>query len=142
MKKNILLVILLYIGLFLSSCGGNTEQKETIADEKVVYGQTKVEVYYFHGDRRCATCNAIEELVKSFLAEAYNNNPDVKFFVINYDKSENAEIAEKFAVAGSSLFIASGDKKMNLTMEAFQFVSADPDYLKNEMRDIINGYLN
>ncbi len=126
--------------MLIQSCGSSTENKEQAA-EKQAYGQAKAEVYYFHGDRRCPTCNAIEELAKSFVLETYKDNSDVKFFAINFDKKENKDIAEKFGAQWSSLFIASGDKKLDLTIEAFQYVKSDPDYLKGEIKDIIDGFL-
>ncbi|OPZ95269.1 MAG: hypothetical protein BWY70_02043 [Bacteroidetes bacterium ADurb.Bin408] len=98
-------------------------------------------MYYFHGNRRCATCNAIEELVKNFIADTYMDNPEVKFFVINFEKEENKEIAAKFGAEWSSLFIASGDKKLDLTVEAFQYVKSDPDYLKGEIKKIVDDFL-
>lgn len=132
----------MFVVIFLlASCGGASDKNDNTNNEPVVYGKAKAEVYYFHGNRRCATCNAIEELAKKFVEETYKGNSDVMFFAINFDKKENKEITEKFGVEWSSLFIASGDKKLDLTVEAFQYVKSDPDYLKGEMRDIIEGFL-
>jgi len=141
MKKIFVLFIFISISFLLSSCEGGSEKNDNISNEPVVYGEAKAEVYYFHGDRRCPTCNAIEELAKSFVSENYKDNPEVKFFAINFDKKENKTIAEKFGPQWSSLFIASGDKKIDLTLEAFQYVKADPEYLKGEIKDIIDGFL-
>ena len=134
--------ISIFVGslIWLASCGGSKDNKNEEAN-KAVYGQAKAEVYYFHGNRRCATCNAIEELARNFVADTYKDNPEVKFFVINFDKEENKEIAGKFAVEWSSLFIASGDKKFDLTVEAFQYAKTDPEYLKGEMKKIIDDFL-
>jgi len=141
MKKYSLLSIVFIASLLMFSCGGNAEKNKEVTVEKPEYGKAKAEVYYFHGDRRCPTCNAIEELAKNFVAETYKDNPDVKFFVINFDNKENKEISEKFGAQWSSLFIASGDKKLDLTVEAFQYVKTDPEYLKGEMKNIIDDFL-
>lgn len=140
MKNIFFLFLILLSGVLIQSCGSRTDSKEQTA-EKPAYGQAKAEVYYFHGDRRCPTCNAIEELAKNFVNDNYKDNPEVKFFVINFDKEENKEIAGKFSVEWSSLFIASGEKKMDLTVEAFQYVKTDPEYLKGEMKKIIDDFL-
>lgn len=139
MKFLIKPLTLLAIALFLTSCGGSKTGNETAKAPE--YGKAKAEVYYFHGNRRCATCNAIEELTRTFVNETYKDNPEVKFFVINFEKDENKEIAGKFGVEMSSLFIASGDKKLDLTVEAFQYAKTDPDYLKGEMKKIIDDFL-
>ena len=141
MKRLLIFSALWAVLLGLSSCGGSTENKTETTDKAAAYGETKVEVYYFHGDRRCPTCNAIEEVTKSFLDENYKGNTDVAFFVVNFDKEENKDIATKFEVSWSSLFIASGDKKLDLTIEAFQYAKSDPAMLTNEMKDIIDGFL-
>lgn len=140
MKKYCVLLVYIGISFLLTSCG-SSENKENVSNESVVYGEAKAEVYYFHGDRRCATCNAIEELAKSFVADVYKDNKDVKFFAINFDKKENKVISEKFGITWSSLIIASGDKSIDLTVEAFQFAKTDPEYLKGEMKKIIDGFL-
>ena len=133
-------IIPLVAMLWLTACGGSKENAND-NKEQPVYGKAKAEVYYFHGNRRCATCNAIEELVKNFIADTYMDNPEVKFFVINFEKEENKEIAAKFGAEWSSLFIASGDKKLDLTVEAFQYVKSDPDYLKGEIKKIVDDFL-
>jgi len=135
-------IILPYIMLvLLMACGGGTQLNENTTQQESEYGKAKAEVYYFHGNRRCVTCNAIEELVKSFVNETYKDNKEVKFFVINFEKEENKEIAGKFGVEWSSLILASGKKSMDLTVEAFQYVKSDPDYLKGEMKKIIDDFL-
>ena len=36
----------------------------------------KVTVYYFHYSRRCATCNAVEDVARSLVIEKYGKNAD------------------------------------------------------------------
>jgi thiol-disulfide isomerase/thioredoxin len=142
--KTINLLLLISSLAILVSCGGNPENQEQNSDDNEIakeYGKSKVEVFYFHGDRRCAGCNAIEKVASSFINDEYPNNEDVEFFAINYDKKENNEIVEKYKISMSSLIIASGDASIDLTIEAFQNASSNPDYLKGEMKDIIDNYL-
>jgi thiol-disulfide isomerase/thioredoxin len=140
MRKVAYLFTMIFVSVLIISCGGIDKSKDE-SNENVVFGETKVEVYYFHGDRRCPNCNAIENVAKEFVDTDYKNNEDVKFFAINFDKKENKEIAKKYDISVSSLVIASGDSFMDLTIDAFQYAMTDPDYLKSEMKDIVEEYL-
>lgn len=140
MRKVAYLFTLIFVSVLIISCGGSDKSKDE-SNENVVFGETKVEVYYFHGDRRCPNCNAIENVAKETVSELYKNNDDVKFFAINFDKKENKEIAKKYDIRMSSLVIASGDSFMDLTIDAFQYAMTDPDYLKGEIKDVIDDYL-
>ncbi len=140
MRKVAYLFTLIFVSVLIISCGGSDKSKDE-SNENVVFGETKVEVYYFHGDRRCPNCNAIENVAKETVSELYKNNDDVKFFAINFDKKENKEVAKKYDIRMSSLVIASGDSFMDLTIDAFQYAMTDPDYLKGEIKDVIDDYL-
>ena len=64
--KNVLLILTLCVGMVACS-GGKTK---SVAENQ----QTKkdvVEVLYFHGAQRCATCMAIEKNTKELLEAAY-----------------------------------------------------------------------
>lgn len=139
MKKYIVLSFVLF-SVLLISCSGNTE-KETKNNEEVVFGETKVEIYYFHGNRRCPNCNAIENVAKDLIEKDYSNNSDVKFFAINFEENANKEIAAKYDITWSSLLVVSGEKSINLTMDAFQYAMSSPDYLKGEIKEVIESFL-
>lgn len=140
MRKVVYLLTLILVSVLIVSCGESDKSKDEL-DENVVFGEAKVEVYYFHGERRCPNCNAIENVAKVFVNDNYKNNEDVKFFTINFDKKENREISKKYDISMSSLVIASGDSFMDLTIDAFQYAMTNPDYLKSEMKDIVEEYL-
>ena len=67
-----------------------------------------VEVLYFHGKQRCATCIAIEkgtqEVMEKDLADAVRKG-EVKFRTIDISREENEAVAEKYEVTWSSLFV-------------------------------------
>ncbi len=138
-KNKFIALIILTSALFIAC--GETKEKEEKSDETIVFGETKVEVYYFHGDRRCPNCNAIERVAKNLVNEEYIDNEDVKFFVINFEKAENKEIAQKYNITWSSLVIASEEQSIDLTMEAFQYSMTNPDFLRNEINEVINDFL-
>ncbi len=127
------------MSMLFVACSSQKEKEES--QEDLVLGEAKVEVYYFHGDRRCPNCNAIERVAGNLVNEEYKNNDDVKFFIINFERPQNKEIAEKYGITWSSLIIASGENFIDLTLEAFQYSLSNPDFFKSEMRDVINDFL-
>lgn len=96
-----------------------------------------VEILYFHGKRRCATCMAIESNTK----EAVETNfPDrikdgsVVFRVIDISQKENEAIADKYEVSWSSLYIvrhnAGTETAENMTEFAFANARNSPEVFK------------
>ena len=106
MKKILFLFVL---GFALLSCGGNAKQ-ETAAQttQEAVVATDGVEVLYFHGKQRCATCIAIEkharEAVEAAFADAVKRG-EVTFRIIDISQPENQALAEKYEVTWSSLFV-------------------------------------
>lgn len=144
MKKQInYLAIFVILFAIVSACGETNRKTSEEKDktEKINYGEYKVEVYYFHGDRRCASCNNIEKVSENTVKTIFGNNEDVKFYVINFDKRENKEMADKYDVSFAALIIASGEKFIDLTIEAFQYASVNPQRLEEEIAEVINDFL-
>ena len=69
---------------------------------------TYVEVLYFHGKQRCATCKAIDkhtkEVVNADLAELVKNGK-LRFKEIDISTPEGEKLAEKYCVSWSSLYV-------------------------------------
>jgi hypothetical protein len=68
----------------------------------------RVEVYHFHGNQQCMSCIAVGDLAEktvnaNFQAELASGR--VVFAHVNYDLPENAALAAKYGVTGSSLWI-------------------------------------
>ena len=110
------MVCLLSVCLALSSCGmqGRSEKEIQESDKAVVENsevtaKDHVEVLYFHGKQRCATCIAIENntlaVMKENLAEQVKKGEVVfkvidisKLFVVRYKNGqETAENMTQFA---------------------------------------------
>lgn len=113
-----------------SSCGKETAQLAAVAD-------TDVMVYYFHSNRRCATCKAVESVTREAIADYFETQPEVKFSEVNLDETESEALAEKFQVSGSALIISTNGKVINLTQEAFAKARTAPDELKALLKDTI-----
>lgn len=136
MKK--ICFLCLCLGLLLAACGGNTRKEGSVADAQAeVAVSDGVEVLYFHGKQRCATCIAIEkgtqEVMEKDLADAVRKG-EVKFRTIDISREENETVVEKYEVTWSSLFVVKHkggvETVENLTEFAFGNARKSPDVFK------------
>lgn len=141
MKTIIQALLFAGFAFFMVSCGSSQADQSKEDKKGTEYGNSRVEVLYFHSARRCPTCLKIEEVAEEFVKTAYTDQ-DVKFYSINFDEDENRSIAEKYNVTWSSLFIASGERFEDLTDLAFQVVKTDPSELTGRMKSVIDVYLS
>lgn len=110
--------------------------------------QSEVEVLYFHGKQRCATCMAIEKnarnAVNTQLASELKNGK-VVFKTIDISQKENQKLAKKYQVTWSSLFVVGhSDGKetaKNLTPFAFKQARKDPEGFKKGLVQIVKDLL-
>ena len=146
MKK----ILFLFVpGFALLSCGGNAKQETAAqATQEAVAATDGVEVLYFHGKQRCATCIAIEkharEAVEAAFADAVKRG-EVTFRIIDISQPENQALAEKYEVTWSSLFVVKhqGGKETaeNLTEFAFGNARKLPDTFKDGVIAAVNKML-
>ncbi len=103
-----------------------------LAQKKSVKAEKKAEliVYYFHTSRRCKTCLGIERVARSVIKEQYGEDKSIVFRAVNIEEEENAALAEKYEIAGSSLLVCRGEKTEDLTAKAFQYALNDPGKLQ------------
>lgn len=99
--------------------------------------ELKIEAYYFHYTRRCATCQAIEQVSADALKAMYGNN--VEFKSVNLDEKINDDLAKKLGVDGQALLIIKGDRKVDLTNDGFMYAKSDPDKLKSKLRSAVDS---
>ena len=125
----------LFIGTALTSAA--QDNKEPLDRDT---GSDKVEVYYFHFERRCATCMAVEAESEKALRELYPQEVEsgkITFLSINLEEESNEPLAEKLKVSGQTLLIVKGDKQDNLTNVAFMHARTDPEKLKEAIRESV-----
>jgi len=137
--KNRGLILMALIGLFVSmlSCNAQTNDQST-GNETV--SSDKVEVYYFHFERRCATCMAVESESEKALLELFPEqmkSGEMLFLSVNLEDKSNDALAEKLNVDGQSLLIVKGDKQENITTMAFMYARNNPDKLKKAIQESI-----
>ncbi|CAM1333261.1 nitrophenyl compound nitroreductase subunit ArsF family protein [Tenacibaculum aestuariivivum] len=120
--KKIKFLILAVCTLLFAYCNNPHKSNVIVLDKSI----SKIEVLDFHSTHRCITCNAIEANTKYtlntyFTTELQENK--ITFRVINVDKKENEEIAEKFKASGTALILnvikKGKETPINLTDFAF-----------------------
>ncbi|MDD2476214.1 MAG: nitrophenyl compound nitroreductase subunit ArsF family protein [Dysgonamonadaceae bacterium] len=142
MKKTINTLCFLLFGgaIAFSTQSCNSTSSDNSTSEKEVYAENKefgeVKAYYFHATRRCATCQAVEEVSKEAIKEYYGDK--VTFESINRDEDKDNPLMTKYKVNGQTLLIVNGDKKVNLTNDAFLNARTNPKKLKVKLISTIN----
>lgn len=145
MKK----VLFLFISfLALLSCNMNAKEETAAQVQDEATAKDHVEVLYFHGKQRCATCMAIESNTKAAIEENFADqakNGDVVLKVIDISKQENEKIAEKYEVTWSSLFVVrykdGQETHENMTEFAFGNAREAPEAFKAGVIRTINEML-
>ena len=133
------LLMLLFV---LNAIACNNPQNNNNSSSNDSTKKTKnVEVYYFHGTRRCVTCIAVGEVSSELVKSKYEDNENVKFIEINIDEPGNEELVEKFKVSGSGLYVFNGKDIENITAFAFQHARTNPDKLKDKLIELIDKNL-
>ena len=130
------IVSLLFFGAMLS-CDAQSSKTET---EEGVIGTDKIEVYYFHNTRRCATCNAVEDVTKSTLEESYPEQMQkgvITFQSLNIEEDANEPLARELHVSGQTLLFVKNGKKKDLTNDAFMYARTNPEKLKEKIQKTI-----
>lgn len=151
-------IFVLAICLGMTACGGSGVKKGTsgtTVGQQQLQSQSqlqdtgdRVEVLYFHGKKRCATCMAIEKNTKEVVEEQFADelgNGTVVFRIIDISDPENEEIAEKYEVTWSSLFVSrwkdGKETYENLTEYAFANARTSPETFKSGLTGKINELL-
>ncbi|RLD79185.1 MAG: hypothetical protein DRJ10_09230 [Bacteroidetes bacterium] len=139
MKKLLILLFSIELIFSLGSCNAQESKKSEKLNQKSTI--EKVQVYYFHGTRRCVTCKAVGQVSRELVENKYGDNDKVEFIEIDYDVPGNEELVEKFEVISSGLYVYNGKDDINLTSFAFQYAKTDPDKLRNRLIKLIDKNL-
>lgn len=131
---------LLYLGL-LALCLG-----APVFAQKATETAKKLDIYYFHGHRRCATCLAVENETRNLLSSDFKKELDsgiLKFTVLNLEKTESQALVQKYGIWGSSLLLVNEQgQKVDLTGLGFKAARKKPEQFRAELRSIIQQQLS
>lgn len=140
--KKVILFLTLIIGLI--SCNGGEATTANAAEP----AKDHVEVIYFHGKQRCATCMAIEKEAKAVVERQFANdvkNGKVVFRTIDISDPKNESLANKYEVSWSSLYLTTfkngKETRQNLTEFGFGNARSKPDVFKRGLAEKINAAL-
>lgn len=100
----------------------------------------KVEVYYFHYTRRCATCMAVESETEKALKENFQqqmNDGNITFLSVNIEEESNAPLVESMKISGQTLLFISGDRQEDLTNDAFLNARTKPEKFRQQVKDTV-----
>lgn len=132
--KRILFLLTLMSGLM--SCVNNSESAAQAKNSV----KNHVEVIYFHGKQRCATCVAIERHAKEVVDAMFANevkDGKVVFKIVDISTPEGEALADKYEVTWSSLFVNAWkdgkETRNNMTEFAFGNARKNPDAFKKDL---------
>lgn len=141
-------LFLLAACLALVSCGLNSGHGKTGQAQQKDTMKNYVEVMYFHGKQRCATCIAIDKNARMAVEENFApqmKDGSVVYKVIDISKSENQAIAEKYEVTWSALFVVKhkdGKETFeNMTEFAFGNARKSPEKFREGVVKTVNSML-
>ena len=147
MKKSIIILMAAILSTAtISACSGNTTA-ETSTETINTKDATHVEIIYFHGKQRCKTCIAIENETKALfegeLAELVKSGK-VRLRIVDFSTPEGKQIAKKYKVTFSSLFVVTNPGKNetaeDLTRFAFANARSNPEAFRKEVKSkVMNG---
>lgn len=104
-------VVLLIIGFGISAgCTTTPAQSSTSSTGATITSSSveRVEVFHFHGDQQCTSCITVGDLAEKTINTNFKDelvSGRLVFAHVNAQQPENAELAAKYGVTGSSLWI-------------------------------------
>ncbi len=135
MRKLLLFFLSVTTAFSFMAAQGQTESKIT----------KKIDVYYFHGNHRCPTCNAIEKETRALLDSTFSTRMKdgvIKLHVLNHEEDKNEALVKKYEIWGSSLLLVDAKGKViNLTEMAFANARNDAPNFRKKLKAEINKLL-
>ena len=113
----ILFTFLIVIGGFIAGCTTSSPATPatvvSVSPEPLPATSTnntveRVEIFHFHGTQQCYSCITVGSLAEQTVNTSFKDELASKriiFAHVNYDLPENAILAKKYGVTGSSLWI-------------------------------------
>jgi hypothetical protein len=104
---------------------------------------SEVVLYYFHGTRRCNTCQTIESYAQEAVEGKFKNALQagtLSWSPLNTDESENAHFVKDFALVSSSLVLVEVDGgevvRHQVLQEAWTLVRDKPGFIEYVQKSV------
>ena len=138
-NKLTVLLILGFVAVSALCCNSVNADNSANLERELNKNQKTSETvaYYFHGTSRCVTCEAVETVTRDALKELYGDK--VAFVVINREEEKDNPLVVKHQISGQTLLIINGDKKVDLTTDAFLNARTNPDKFKSKLKATIDS---
>jgi len=149
MKQIIFSIIVIAILFSVNACN-NSSQSENAKNDSLAttvdsISANTIQVYYFHGSIRCHTCVSVEENTHQYLKDLFPqkiDEGDIIFKSINIDENERPDLVKKYQIYAQTLLFIKGDKVIDETEDAFQYVTTAPDKWKQIVEDVVFDLIN
>lgn len=158
--KNIFVIVsaFVFINFVITGCSSRADNSQIkpstnfIDDEEKIDPNNKIsrrdsiEIIYFHGNRRCYSCEIIENYTVLTLEEFFQpelKNKKITFQSVNGELPENRDIVLQYQARGSSLFInvvKDGKDNIEEDVQVWRLVS-DEDRFSSYLKKKIEKYL-
>jgi hypothetical protein len=134
-------IMMFSLALFFAfACADKPKETESETDTQDQIEKTgEVNVYYFHTSRRCATCNAVEDVAEESVKELYGDM--VNFAAYNLENEDGEKLAGKIGVPGQALVVYCDGELVDLTGDAFMHARSNPDKLKSLIQETVDPFL-
>ncbi len=141
--KNLISVSVLFFIMF-SFAGNKTMAITNESPLAFSPEDEKVEVYYFHYTRRCATCNAVEDesvkALEKYFPEQMKNGT-ITFLSVNFEEEGNDKLAEQLGASGQALLFVKGDEKIDLTNDAFMNARTNSEKYHKQVKKTVESLM-
>ena len=105
-------------------------------------------VFYFHGDRRCMTCRAIENAASNVVHDAFAAELErgaLAWKVVNFDEDQHRHYIEEIGLPGSGVVLAmvseGGEVSQSEILQKVWRLSRDEKAMKEYLRGEIETFL-
>ena len=150
--RSFIFVFFIVALLFTAGCTDTSQHQRaapTLSPSTINSNSTveRVEVYHFHGNTQCTSCIAVGDLAEKTVNANFKTelaSGRVVFAHVNYDLPENAALAAKYGVTGSSLWLGIYDANgfhRQQDMDVW-YMTGDKEKYKEYLASIITRRLN
>jgi hypothetical protein len=139
--KNYILISIIALAVFTACKPGHQKEADRqtamATDTVISIPAHTVNVYFFHGDKPCTTCQTVGNVTKSTIHKYFADSVNVHFIDVNINRKPNRKLARYYHVTNTSIVIAGREGFDNLTKEAFDYAVKKPDKLEGIIKETI-----